>query len=105
VATTEAKRLIYPPGEAADLLGMTTRRLADLIRERRYSFTEILPGGKPGDRGRNRWGLTIAQIEAIVRGQAKIPPDLANLPQAGKTRLSPVSPDGKSRLRKSPVRR
>lgn len=103
--TTEMKRLVYPPGEAAELLGMTTKRLASLIRERRYPFTEILPGGKPGDRGRNRWGLTLAQIEAIVRGQAKVPPDLASLPQAGKARFSPVSPDGKSRLRKSPVRR
>jgi hypothetical protein len=103
MATIESKKLIYWPGEAAELLGMTTGQLTALIRRRRYAFTEMALGGKPGDPGRNRWGLTWDQIQAIVKGQSKVLPDA--IPAATAKRLSPVSPDGKSRLRKSNIRR
>jgi hypothetical protein len=98
------KRLMYWPGEVAAQLGMTTCQLTAIIRRRRYAFTEVAPGGKPGDTGRNRWGLTVAQVEAIIRGQSKIPPDPSPI-DTTTPRLSPVSPDGKSRLRKSNIRR
>jgi hypothetical protein len=92
--------VILTPGEAADRLGTTVPNLVALIRRGKYRFTELRPGGKPGDKGHHRWGLSLAQVEAIVRGQER---GLAELPIAepeGPGPLSPVSPDGKSRLRR-----
>ena len=63
--------LVMPPGTAAARLGLPVDRLVRLIRHYRYAWTELAPGGRPGDVGRGRWGLTEAQFEAIVRGQAR----------------------------------
>ncbi len=91
--------LILQPGEAAARLGLTRADLVAIIRRRQYGFTEIKPGGKPGDRGPNRWGLTEAQIAAIVRGQAKVLPDPAGSDKPDRIPASTnLSPDGKSRL-------
>jgi hypothetical protein len=100
----QATPLVHGPSEAADRMGLTVAGLVALIRARRYPFTELRPGGRPGDRGRNRWGLTDAQIVAILRGQERVPPD-PSPPPAGPARVSPVAPDGKSRLRRGSARR
>lgn len=95
--TTPAVRTIHTPGEAARQLGLSTSDLVAIIRRHRYSFTEIKPGGKPGDRGRNRWGLTDAQLDAIVRGQERgfAPPEPETIPSPSK-----ASPAGQSLLRR-----
>jgi hypothetical protein len=95
---TTATRLVQTPGEAAARLGITTAALTALLRRHRYEFTELVPGGKPGDRGRHRWGLTEPQVQAILRGQARALPDPAALDTAA-PQSSPVSPDGKRRLK------
>jgi hypothetical protein len=100
---TEPKppQLIYRPGEAAAMLGMTVAALVTLIRRYRYTYREVRPDGRPGDRGRNRWGLSADDIGAIVRGQARVLPDPAPVPE-GPPKASPSSPDGRSRLRRGP---
>ncbi len=100
VATTNDTRAVHTPSEVAGWLGITTARLVELLREKRYPFTELRPGGKPGDRGRCRWGLTLAQYEEILRGQSR-QMDPRPEPPAGRPAPSPVSPDGKSRLRRA----
>ena len=65
------KLRIRTPAAAADALGITSSQLITLLRFHRYPFTEIAIGGRPGDRGRGRWGLTLDQIRAIARGQSR----------------------------------
>src|SRR5690348_3699806 len=91
--------MVLSPGEAAARLNMTVPNLVALIRKYRYRFTEIAVGGRPGDRGRNRWGLTEEQLEAITRGQERV---FRESDPAQPTPLlrSAVSPDGISRLRR-----
>jgi hypothetical protein len=90
--------VVLAPAEAAFRLGLSVASLVAIIRRHRYRFTELSAGGKPGDRGRNRWGLTEAQLDAIVRGQERgyVEP----VRTAGPSAPSPMSPDGRSRLRK-----
>jgi hypothetical protein len=64
-----ADHAVLRPAEAAARLGLTVPGLVALLRRYRYKFTELSPGGRPGDRGRNRWGLTEGQLQAILRGQ------------------------------------
>ncbi|WP_422928640.1 hypothetical protein [Singulisphaera sp. PoT] len=94
---TAANPILYPK-QAAERMGLALRDLVAIIRRHRYEFTEIKPGGKPGDRGPRRWGLTESQIAAIQSGQAR-----KFLPPEEDTRVtprhSPLSPDGKARLR------
>lgn len=97
-AKTTSKPDVISRSEAAARLGLRTPGLVALIRKYRYGFTELAPGGKPGDRGRNRWGLTEAQLQAIIRGQSRqfTQPD----PESSRAPIStPLSPDGRSRLR------
>jgi hypothetical protein len=91
--------VVLSPGEAAARLNMTVPNLVALIRRYRYRFTEIAIGGRPGDRGRNRWGLTEEQLEAIARGQERVFRE-SDPAQPVPLRRSPVSPDGISRLRR-----
>ena len=90
---------VISPSDAARRLGLPVPGLVALIRTYRYTFTELSPGGRPGDRGRNRWGLTEAQFQAIVRGQERgfLPSERAATNAATP---SAASPDGKSRLRR-----
>ena len=67
----EVQRDVVSPGIAARRLGIPTGDLTAIIRRGGYRWTEIKPGGKPGDRGPNRWGLTEAQLQAIIRGQER----------------------------------
>ena len=91
---------ILRPCEAADRLGLTVPGLVALLRHYRYKFTELAAGGRPGDRGRNRWGLTEAQITAILRGQERGFREPEPKAPADMPRVSAVSPDGKSRLQR-----
>jgi hypothetical protein len=91
-------RAILTPGEAAARLGMDVPDLVAVIRRNRHAYTELKPGGKPGDRGRNRWGLTPRQFEAILRGLERRPPEIRQ--EAATPLSSPLSPDGLSRLRR-----
>jgi hypothetical protein len=93
------EKLVLTPGEAAERLGIGVPQLVDIIRRGRYAFIELRPGGKPGDRGRGRWGLTHKQLDAILRGMERRLPDLSPPEAAGRAAPSPESPDGKSRLR------
>lgn len=98
---TDDKPRILAPSEAAARLTLPVPGLVRLIRQYRYKFTELVPGGKPGDRGHHRWGLTEKQIDAIERGQERVLGD-PRLIDDGKPKLSPISPDGTSRLRRGP---
>jgi hypothetical protein len=101
-AKTPATPAVLNPSEAAARLGLPLKNLVAIIRRHRYSYTEIAPGGRPGDRGRNRWGLTEAQLAAILRGQSRhfVQPE----PEKAEPRPSAASPDGRSRLRGGPMR-
>ena len=103
--TTGARPAILPPSEAAFRLGLTVPGLVALIRRYRYKFTELAPGGRPGDRGRNRWGLTEEQLRGILRGQERGFRDPEPEPAPETPRVSALSPDGKSRLRKGRAER
>jgi hypothetical protein len=96
-AAHRSKLVVLSPSEAASRMGTNAHGLGVLIRKYRYEFTEIAPGGKPGDRGRNRWGVTEAQLATIIAKQARgyQPPDE---PKPGAPPFSPASPDGVSRL-------
>lgn len=94
---------VFAPAEAAAKIGIPVGALVAILRRHRYPFIEIHPGGKPGDRGRNRWGMTAEQIEAVLKGQKRqFEPEPAGEPAA--SRVSAVSPDGKSRLRRRKAR-
>jgi hypothetical protein len=70
-----------------------------MIREHRYPFTELVAGGKPGDRGRRRWGLTEAQLSAIVEGQARRFPLVKTEAEPPVRPVRRLPPGGKSRLK------
>ncbi len=97
-SSTSSPPRVLSPRAVSDRLGITTGALVALIRAGRYAWTELRPGGKPGARGPNQWGLTDAQLADILRGQerriAEPTAGVAELPAA------PPSPDGKSRLRR-----
>lgn len=89
---------ILSPGEVAKRMGITTADLVAMIRRHRYDFTEIKAGGKPGDRGKRRWGLTESQAAAISRGQRRTPPDPNAQVDSREPARTTLSPDGKSRI-------
>jgi hypothetical protein len=64
---------VLTPSAVATVLGVSTTALARLVREGGYPYTALARGGRPGDRGRGRWGLTIAQLGVIVAGPARRP--------------------------------
>jgi hypothetical protein len=94
--------LIVPPGDAAARLGTDVPGLVAIIRRGRHRWTELKPGGKPGDRGRNRWGLTEEQLRVILRALERGFPEPA--PPTGSPVPSALSPDGRSRLRRGAPR-
>lgn len=96
-ATTD----IIEPGAAAARLCISTKMLVAIIRRHRYKFTELAAGGKPGDRGRRRWGLTEAQLTAIIRGQERgfVEPSPEEVSTAARYANLPAD-DGRSLLRK-----
>jgi len=94
----ECEPRIVHPALAAARLGITTAGLVVLIRTYRYQFTELRPGGKPGDKGRNRWGLTEAQFDKILDGQRREFKPVETTEDQTRNGKSPYTPDGKSRL-------
>lgn len=94
---------ILSPSHAAARLGIPVPGLVALIRRGRYLFTEIAPGGRHGDRGRSRWGLTEARLQKIIDGQQRGFREPEPEPAAVPVRVS-ASPDGKLRLRKGRAR-
>jgi len=92
---------VMTPRQAAARLNITVPRLVVLMRKRKALFTELAPGGQPGDRGRNRWGLTERQFQKLVAASELQMPDLET-PQP--TGFSAFSPDGRSRARRGPGR-
>lgn len=95
---------VYSGAEVAAMLGVSSETLLGWMRLGRYPFTQLKPGGKPGDRGPNRWGMTRAQVDAMVRGQARQLPEPV-VAEAEARLVSALSPDGVSRLRRGGVRR
>jgi hypothetical protein len=93
---------VLSPSEAAARLGLPVQGLVSIIRRHHYDYTELALGGRPGDRGRNRWGLTEAQLQKILDGQARhyAQPE----PEQAAPRPSAASPDGRSRLRGGAMR-
>ena len=93
---------VLKPSEAAALLGLPVRTLSLLIREKGYPFTSLAPNGRPGLRGVSSWGLTAAQLAAIVEGQQE---RFTPRPEAGQTKPRAdavprwTPPGGKSRLK------
>lgn len=95
---------VMSPAAASARLGVTEAGLVALLKEYRYPWTELAPGGRPGRRGRAGWGLTEDQYLTVLRGQAhrfEAPPVVQGRPPEVPTPSgSAASPDGKSRLRK-----
>lgn len=60
---------VMTPAQAAERLQCSTHVLTRIVMTQGYAYTSL--GGRPGDRGRNRWGLTPPQFRAILAGQAK----------------------------------
>lgn len=100
MSKTTVPPVLLSPTDAAARIGVTVAELVAWVRRHRYEFTARAVGGKPGDRGRNRWGLTEAQLTAVLRGQARRFEEPKPETTADAPRVSAASPDGKSRLRK-----
>lgn len=96
---------ILEPGTAAARLGVSVPTLVAILRKHRYHFTELAIGGKPGDRGRFRWGLTETQLQTIIRGQERGFVEPKPTAEAAAPPMSPLSPDGRSRLRRGRLAR
>jgi hypothetical protein len=79
------------PRDCARALGTDVPALVSLLKQYRYPFTELVPGGKPGQRGGRRWGLTPAQLDAVVRAQERQfePPPEGDEQAAGGSSLPP----------------
>jgi len=101
MATAATDVLVMSPRQAAARLGLTVPGLVVLLRKHKAVFTQLAPGGQPGDRGRNRWGLTEHQLRKLVAASQAQVPDLEP-PQP--TGFSAVSPDGRLRARRGPGR-
>mgnify|MGYP000869372497 CR=1 FL=1 len=95
---------VYSPREAAELSGVSVEVLSREILTHRYPYIALKPGARPGDRAKNRWGLTVEQLSAIVEGLKVHPPT----PEAEKLRAMAAAatswtpPGGKSRVKKKP---
>jgi hypothetical protein len=97
----------FSPDDAASHLRISVPTLISVLKVGGYSFTSLSAGEKPWGRGRRSWGLTAAQLQAVMDGQTRQLPR----PDAGKQAgqfgsetkgLPRVLPgwDGKSRVRK-----
>ena len=62
---------VLTPGECAASLGVPVPVLVEILREYRSPWTELRPGGRPGDRGRGRWGMTPGQLRDLIAGQER----------------------------------
>lgn len=96
---------VLEPGAVAARLGVSVPTLVAILRKHRYKFTELAIGGRPGDRGRFRWGLTEVQLQAIIRGQERGFVEPAAPLADSQPATSPASPDGRSRLRRGRLAR
>lgn len=101
MGAVSTKPLVMSPSQAAARMGIPVSSLVAIMRRRGSAFTRLATNGQPGDRGRNRWGLTEAQLRKIVDGEQAKTPNPEAVVYGG---YSPVSPDGKSRVRRGPGR-
>jgi hypothetical protein len=100
-ATSEECIILTPPQSAA-MLGVSVHILVELLRLGGYPFTDLSPGGKskPWGRGRKTWGLTRAQLDAVVAGQARRFPTKATAPAVSSGSVLYPGHDGINRLRR-----
>jgi hypothetical protein len=61
----------YSPERAAEHLGISVPTLIALMKAGGYSYTSLKPGAKPWGRGRQLWGLSAPQLQAVIDGQAR----------------------------------
>jgi hypothetical protein len=96
---------VMSPAEAREATGLSIAEIVATIRTHRLAFVARRPGGRPGDRGRNRWGLTPIQAAAVVAARTmreERPED--STPAAIQARQAAASPDGVARSRPRPPR-
>lgn len=95
---------VYSPREAAEMSGVSVDILTREILQRRYSYVALKPGGRPGDRAKNRWGLTAEQIVAIVEGlKVTVPtPESEKLRELAAATSGIALPGGKRRVKQKP---
>jgi hypothetical protein len=99
----------YTPERAAGHLGISVPTLIALLKSGGYSYTELKPDAKPWGRGRQTWGLTAVQLQAVMDGQARRFAAADGGVGQGKTpprKAVPTLPghDGRSRLRRGKAR-
>lgn len=78
---------VLPPDEVAELLGVTRVKLIRLLKATGGDFTELTPGAEPWGRGRQDWGMTQAQVKALLTKLARKhadPKEVLNPTTAGK---------------------
>jgi hypothetical protein len=104
MATTPTTE-VHTPEEAARRLGISVGMIIELLKARGYPFTEFSPDLKPwgkGGRGGRKWGLTDAQIETIIAGQARSMPGRDTAPVEAKPARGIPGHDGIDRLSRRP---
>lgn len=107
MAVVEVPR-VYSPKEAAELSGVPVEVLSREILKHRYGYVAIKEGATP-DRRRGvnhtgRWGLTLAQIAAIVEGlKVTVPtPEAEKLRELAAATSGWTPPGGKRRVKAKP---
>jgi hypothetical protein len=99
----------FAPEQAAEHLHISVPTLIALMKAGGYSYTSLKPGAKPWGRGRQLWGLTAPQLQAVMDGQARQMPatessgaDVAAGQGGGRAKKARMLPghDGRSRLRR-----
>jgi hypothetical protein len=86
---------VFSPGAVAERLGISPAALVSLMRNHHYEFVQLRDGGRPGDRGLGRWGMTAAQVRKLQRHQGYTFP-------GDPTDFCEASPDGIRRARRGP---
>lgn len=102
---------LLTPAEAAARLGISPRRLVEILKAGGYNFVDLTAGqgAKPWGRGRKSWGMTPAQVGAVIDGLTRSfpkpdEPAPAGAPKAAPAGLAAFGHDGKSRLPRVGIR-
>ena len=97
----EVKSDVIPSKLAAMRLRISTDNLVAHHPSERLPLDGDQGAGKPGDKGKNRWGLTEDQFQAIIRGQVR---GFATPREPEAVKAAGPAPGGVSRLRKRDYR-